>query len=149
MSTLWCHVVDGTIEQSVLNLATRRRMTLVGQVEDGEEQKVIDQKLLAVGAEELREGLSTMVEKWPGGGEMVKKEDLWDCLFSDGAGVLSNKKATNGVVSGVDRELRGHAAEMMAVKGEGIVIPHLYSTLEISTHPTIELAENPILGHIG
>ncbi|CCX07188.1 hypothetical protein FPQ18DRAFT_422130 [Pyronema domesticum] len=81
MTTVWCYVVDGTVEQSVLNLATRRRMTLVGQVEDGEEQKVIDKMLLAVEAEELREGLSTVVEKWPGGGEMVKKEDLWDCLF--------------------------------------------------------------------
>ncbi|CCX31534.1 Similar to Hypothetical protein ASPNIDRAFT_187283 [Aspergillus niger ATCC 1015]; acc. no. EHA19230 [Pyronema omphalodes CBS 100304] len=95
-------------------------MALVRQVEDGEEQKVIDQKLLAEQAEELREGLSTMVEKWPGGGETVKKDDLWNCLFSSGGGVLSNKKATNGVVSRVDRELRAHAAEMMAAKGGGI-----------------------------
>ncbi|KAI5784908.1 ATP-dependent DNA helicase [Pyronema domesticum] len=112
MTTVWCYVVDGTVEQSVLNLATRRRLALVGQVEDGEEQKVIHQKLLAAEAEELREGLSTMVEKWPGGGEMVKNEDLWDCLFSSSNKVLSNKKAGNGVVSGVDRELRAHAAEM-------------------------------------
>jgi hypothetical protein len=41
-------------------------MALVGQVEDSEEQKVIDQKLLAVETDELRGGLSTMVEKWPG-----------------------------------------------------------------------------------
>ncbi|CCX33590.1 hypothetical protein FPQ18DRAFT_352516 [Pyronema domesticum] len=47
MTTVWCYVVDGTVEQSVLSLATRRRMALVGQVEDGEDQTVIDQKLLA------------------------------------------------------------------------------------------------------
>jgi E3 ubiquitin-protein ligase SHPRH len=116
ITTVWCYVVDGTVEQSVLNLATRRRLALVGQVEDGEEQKVIHQKLLAAEAEELREGLSAMVEKWPGGGEMVKQEDLWDCLFSGGGGVVSNEKGTNGVVSGVDRELRAHAAEMRAAQ---------------------------------
>jgi hypothetical protein len=47
---------------------------------------------------------------------VVKNEDLWDCLFSSSSKVLSSKKTTNGVVGGVDRELRAHAADMRAAQ---------------------------------
>jgi hypothetical protein len=55
-------------------------VALVGQVEDGKEQKVIDQKVLAAEIEELREGLSTMVEKWSGGGGNGEERRLMGLL---------------------------------------------------------------------
>ena len=84
VTTVWVYVVANTVEQSVLELATRRRLALIGQ-SNGDDtpmpDAVADERMVAAESEELRNGLAKFVEKAPGGGEVVKDEDLWDCLF--------------------------------------------------------------------
>lgn len=88
-TTVWLYVVNNTVEQSVLELATRRRMAFIGQnndedtpMSDAESSQLLDEKLEAAESDELREGLGKLIEKSPGGGELVDTKDLWDCLFT-------------------------------------------------------------------
>lgn len=84
VTTIWVYVVANTVEKSVLELATRRRLALISQ-SNGDDtpvpDAVVDERMVAAESEELRNGLAKFVEKAPGGGEVVKDEDLWDCLF--------------------------------------------------------------------
>ncbi|KAF8245340.1 hypothetical protein K440DRAFT_555895 [Wilcoxina mikolae CBS 423.85] len=109
-TTVWVYVVSGTVEQSVLELATRRRMAFVGQSNDEDmpmPDAVVTERIVAAESNELREGLVKLIEKTPGGGEMVKNEDLWGCLFLSKA----NANQASAKHELVKRELMAHAAE--------------------------------------
>jgi len=113
-TTVWLYAVNNTVEQSVLELSTRRRMAFIGEsaissdntdTEMMDVDKEIDEEQLdAAESNVLREGLAKCVERAPGGGEMVANDDLWDCLFckvpQDPTGVKE-----------IQRELMADAAE--------------------------------------
>lgn len=75
-----------------------------------------DRKLDVANSIELQRGLGKLVEKSPGGGEVVVNEDLWDCLFGVRMGGLRGEVVE--VV--VRRELLAGAAEKRMAEG-GIV----------------------------
>jgi E3 ubiquitin-protein ligase SHPRH len=88
-TTVWLYAVSNTVEQSVMELATRRRMAFIGQTNDPTDDRVmvdvegdLNEKLEVAESEELRQGLALFVEKTAGGGEVILDEDLWGCLFS-------------------------------------------------------------------
>ena len=105
-TTVWLYAVNNTVEQSVLELATRRRLAFVGGGTATEEQ------IEKAESEGLRDGIAKLVEKTPGGGEMVQDDDLWACLFGT-TPVVDKKKAQI-----VGRQLRAGKAELrMGEKG--------------------------------
>lgn len=192
---MWLYVVNGTVEQSVLEMSTRRRMALMeqhsvpgeegrkskrsrasnsGELEETERLKrrktpdsdgerlrrrdeeggegsreastgspkrkresddngenrekrrspefscsspktpiSTDRQLDVANSLELQKGLRKLVEKSPGGGEMVGNEDLWACLFGVGKGNLPRKE----VEVAVRREMLAGAAEARVAAG--------------------------------
>lgn len=185
-TTVWLYVVNGTVEQSVLQVSTRRRLAMMEQHsvprEDGripkrfrtpssekaeEEIEVgrstkrqrgsgsggdsmgrsglptfggmspkrqcdgagdddgdqlgkailpktpisTERQLDLANSQELQRGPGELVEKSPGGGELVGNEDLWACLF----GVGKEDQRGKEVRDSVRRELLAGAAENRAV----------------------------------
>lgn len=66
-----------------------------------------DRKLDAANSMELQKGFVKLVEKSPGGGEVVGNDDLWGCLFGVGKSDLHSKEVDNAV----RREILADAAE--------------------------------------
>lgn len=184
-TTVWLYVVNGTVEQSVLEVSTRRRLAMMEQhsvlgeegrspkrfraeeAKSGEEteversvkrQKVSDsdgekgeqselptlrvmspkskcgvvsdddgdqpgkppspktpisteRQLDLANSQELQKVPGKLVEKSPGGGELVGNEDLWACLFGVGKEDLHGKEVRDSV----RRELLAGAAESRAM----------------------------------
>lgn len=69
-----------------------------------------ERQLDLANSQELQKGSGRLVEKSPGGGELVGNEDLWACLFGVGKEGLYEKK----VGDVVRRELMAGAAEKRA-----------------------------------
>lgn len=187
-TTVWLYVVNGTVEQSVLQVSTRRRLAMMEQhsvpseggriqkrfrtlslekTEAEEEMEVgrstkrqkglgsggdsvemsglptlggmspkrqcddagdddgdqlgkallpktpisTERQLDLANSQELQRGPGKLVEKSPGGGELVGNEDLWACLFGVGKEDSHGKE----VRGSVRRELLAGAAENRAV----------------------------------
>lgn len=185
-TTVWLYVVNGTVEQSVLEVSTRRRLAMMEQhsvlgeegrspkrfrteeAKSGEEiefersvkrQRVsgsndgekgerselptlrvmspkrkcggvsdddgdrpekapspktpisTERQLDIANSQELQKVPGKLVEKSPGGGELVGNEDLWACLFGVGKEDLHGKEVRDSV----RRELLAGAAENRAM----------------------------------
>jgi E3 ubiquitin-protein ligase SHPRH len=85
-TTVWLYVVDGTVEQSIYNLSVQRRMEHMGRNERGKSREstpgILDSKLEAANSLEMEQAhLSKLMGKGGISGEVVDKNDLWDCLF--------------------------------------------------------------------
>lgn len=119
------YLVSNTVEESIYDISVSRRLTHILQKEKGDEvsdingvsQMAIDNVTeTAIDAANTNEVQNAPVAKLMAGGtasgEMVGKDDLWQCLFG--------KATRNGLVSSastedrqreVERFLRGEAAE--------------------------------------
>ena len=97
-TTVWMYLVEGTVEKSIYDISVQRRLAHVGQLKggdngDGQEEEPMESQLEAANTLELEQTpLSHLLTKGSSGGELVQKEDLWDCLFSSRLG-------QNGMVS--------------------------------------------------
>ena len=103
------YVVSGTVEQSVLNLATKRRLELAGikaPAEDMPLHALTEMELDEVNSEELKQSRK-LVERGPGGGEIVVDTDLLDCLIGSARDKLNEQRAGEQV----RRQLMAEAAE--------------------------------------
>ncbi|KAF8468979.1 SNF2 family N-terminal domain-containing protein [Kalaharituber pfeilii] len=108
-TTVWLYVVNGTVEQAVLNLSTQRRLALMGLKGAQKEisvAEITEAELDKANSKELQQP-GTLVDKIPGGGEVVADADLLECLL-ESARVKLNSKAANGEVR---RNLMADAAE--------------------------------------
>ena len=106
---MWLYVVSGTVEQSVLNLATKRRLELAGVktlAQDTPLHALTEMELDEVNSEELKQS-RVLVERGPGGGEVVVDTDLLDCLIGSARDKLHEQRA----VDEVRRQLMAEAAE--------------------------------------
>jgi len=118
--------VDGTVEESIHQLSVKRRMEHMGQrlsQSKGKAREVTPDELLDSNLEEANSlelqqaSLAGLLAKGGKGGEMIEKEDLWDCLFGG-----ANQKSANRAMDGhelrfneeVSRHLRAEAAEERA-----------------------------------
>ncbi|KUJ15559.1 uncharacterized protein LY89DRAFT_686279 [Mollisia scopiformis] len=131
-TNVWLYLVDGTVEENVHQRSIQRRLQHIGQrlsKAKGKAKEVVPAELLDANLEEansleLQEAsLTGLLTKGEGGkgGEMVAKEDLWDCLFGGVAQRTANR-ALDGSSLRLDvevgRHLRAEAAEeRMAVQG--------------------------------
>jgi E3 ubiquitin-protein ligase SHPRH len=120
------YLVSGTVEESIYELSVARRLTHIIEKEkreknarlaipdDGDEALVDDLSETAIDSANSMElqdaSLNTLMTSGASGGEMVKKDDLWQCLFGN-----SVQKDSHGHSTEAEREvgrfLRGEAAE--------------------------------------
>ncbi|KAK0109573.1 hypothetical protein ONS95_002259 [Cadophora gregata] len=133
-TNVWLYLVDGTVEESIHQLSVRRRMEHIGKrlASDqghGKEREVsptefLDSNLEEANSMELQQAsLTGLLAKGGKGGEMVVKEDLWDCLFGGAEKRASKDREVRRTLRGSDlrfdaeigRELRAEAAEERVV----------------------------------
>lgn len=122
-TNVWLYLVDGTVEESIYQLSVKRRMEHIGQTISSKKQKngkgkakeltpdeLLDTNLEEANSMELQQAsLMGLLAKGGKGGEMVEKEDLWDCLF--GGVVAKNTRRSIAIDSHqvrFDQEVRRH-----------------------------------------
>jgi E3 ubiquitin-protein ligase SHPRH len=122
-TNVWLYLVNGTVEESIHQLSVKRRMEHIGQrlsagkgkAKELSFDELLDTNLEEANSMELQQAsLSGLLAKGAKGGEMVEKEDLWDCLF----GGLGQRNAVRTLENRnlrfdpeVGRHLRAEAAE--------------------------------------
>ena len=86
-TTVWMYLVEDTVEKSIYEISIKRRLSHIeGAATNGsglsEGSDGMERQLDAANTLELQQApLSRLLNKGPGGGEMVGQEDLWNCLF--------------------------------------------------------------------
>ncbi|KAG5931901.1 hypothetical protein E4U60_005715 [Claviceps pazoutovae] len=120
-TTVWLYLVSGTVEESVCNLSVQRRMKHLGKRQGlsshadqaNTTQKtrksrkatkataatsdILNASFEAANTLELEHAsLSKLMSKDKSAGEMVDKNDLWECLFGTAARAAGNAKHHKG-----------------------------------------------------
>lgn len=89
-TNVWLYLIDGTVEESIHRLSVKRRLEHMSQTvaqDKGKDNETSSLQLSSAQVEqanslELQQAaLSQLLAKGPSSGEMVQKEDLWECLF--------------------------------------------------------------------
>lgn len=81
------YLVENTVEKSIYEISVDRRMSHLACSQTDEKGKAnkaaaLESQIEAANTTELQEAsLSQLFSKGSGGGEMVSKEHVWDCLF--------------------------------------------------------------------
>lgn len=106
------YTVEGTVERSIYDISVTRRLEHMGRSSGKakrSEDASLENKIDAANSMELEATpLGNLLAKGSSGGEMVGKEDLWNCLFRQAAGhARYSEEAEREVV----RHLGGTAAE--------------------------------------
>ncbi|PYH94433.1 hypothetical protein BO71DRAFT_419349 [Aspergillus ellipticus CBS 707.79] len=125
-TTVWMYLISDTVEQSIYDLSVSRRLAHIVQKEKEQEgahssnssddgallQNLTETAIDSANSLEMQDAtLSKLMTGGVWGGELVKKDDLWQCLF----GVPSQSKQVNSRLVNAEGEvarfLRGEAAE--------------------------------------
>ncbi|KAK5993198.1 putative ATP-dependent helicase [Cladobotryum mycophilum] len=90
-TTVWLYIVSGTVEESIYNLSVHRRMEHMGRNLKSKakesEPELLDANIEAANTLEMEHAaLSKLMSKDRSAGEMVDRNDLWECLFGHVAG---------------------------------------------------------------
>lgn len=125
-TTVWMYLVSGTVEESIYELSVTRRLAHIIEKEKqeknaramtmgtGEEALIQDLTETAIDSANSMElqdaSLTNLMTSGASGGEMVKKDDLWQCLFGNSNEKDGNDRSTDAERE-VNRFLRGEAAE--------------------------------------
>ncbi len=84
------YLVEDTVEKSIYDISANRRLALMGQAtarETTKDEEDLENRIEAANTLELEQThLANLLTKGSTGGEMVAKEDLWNCLFRQKAG---------------------------------------------------------------
>ncbi|MCJ1400590.1 hypothetical protein MMC11_003796 [Xylographa trunciseda] len=82
-TTVWMYLVEDTVEKAIYDISVTRRLSHIGRsAERGETVNLDEDDIELANSLELQEApLSKLLTKGSGGGEMVEKKDLWNCLF--------------------------------------------------------------------
>ena len=117
------YLVEDTVEKSIYEISVDRRMSHIGHAatqsaKAAPRAEAIESQLEAANTLELQQApLSRLLTKGPGGGEMVDKEDLWNCLFRQQR--EQGRQMPTEVEREVGRHLRAEAAEGRRGPGDG------------------------------
>ncbi|KAB8216124.1 proteasome stabiliser-domain-containing protein [Aspergillus novoparasiticus] len=130
-TTVWMYLVSDTVEESIYELSVSRRLAHIVQKEKAEPlcedfengravtDNITEAAIDSANSLEIRDAaLSNLMAGGAFGGELVKKDDLWRCLFGNPAKEANNFQAgANGEVA---RFLRG--SESLAVRNKVIAV---------------------------
>ncbi|EAW15875.1 putative SNF2 family helicase/ATPase [Aspergillus fischeri NRRL 181] len=115
-TTVWMYLVSDTVEQSIYELSVSRRLAHIVQKEKVKEalddpgavfKNLTETAIDSANSLEVQDAtLAKLMTKGTAGGELVKKDDLWQCLFGNATQKLDLR--ADGEVA---RFLRGDAAE--------------------------------------
>ena len=125
-TTVWMYLVSGTVEESIYELSVTRRLAHIIEKEKREHapaaathdgsgliQDLTETAIDSANSMEIQDSrLGTLMESGESGGEMVKKDDLWQCLFGKVKNAEENR--FKSLEEDIDRFLRGDAAERRA-----------------------------------
>ncbi|KAL8857031.1 MAG: hypothetical protein Q9178_006436 [Gyalolechia marmorata] len=106
-TTVWVYVVAGTVEQSVYDISVERRMKQIERTDMG---GIMSRQIEAADTLELEgAALGNLLSSGRSGGEVVDKDDVWNCLFRHRPGHIRQVSPT--VEREVGRYLPAAAAE--------------------------------------
>ncbi|KAL8874480.1 MAG: hypothetical protein Q9174_000173 [Haloplaca sp. 1 TL-2023] len=87
-TTVWVYVVENTVEKSIYDISVERRLAHIGHtsersvIEGAGRSHVTEGEIEAANTLELEGAtLGNLLSKGTTGGEMVPREELWNCLF--------------------------------------------------------------------
>ncbi|MCJ1282018.1 hypothetical protein MMC26_001341 [Xylographa opegraphella] len=82
-TTVWMYLVEDTVEKAIYDISVTRRLAHIGRSADsGGTVNLDEDEIEAANSLALQDApLSKLLTKGSGGGEMVDKKDLWNCLF--------------------------------------------------------------------
>lgn len=121
-TTVWMYLVSGTVEESIYQLSVTRRLAHIIEKEKkvrstvpGEDEAVIEglteTAIDSANSLEMQDAtFKNLMTSGASGGEMVQKDDLWQCLFGNSV----QKESSSHTIEAereVGRFLRGEAAE--------------------------------------
>ncbi|KAI9923628.1 hypothetical protein ASPWEDRAFT_38384 [Aspergillus wentii DTO 134E9] len=121
-TTVWMYLVSDTVEQSIYDLSVSRRLEHIIQKEKEKDarslekhgnketmiENITETAIDSANSMEIEDAaLSKLMAGGASGGELVKKDDLWQCLF----GNPNQRQKENSAEGDVHRFLRGEAAE--------------------------------------
>ena len=117
-TTVWMYLVSDTVEESIYNLSVSRRLAHIHEKEKEVEGnsgtlpgKLTEVAIDSANSMEIQDAaLSKLMAGGASSGELVKKDDLWQCLFGNSSR-KTNGGHSNRADSEVGRFLRGEAAE--------------------------------------
>lgn len=131
-TTVWMYLVSGTVEEAIYDLSVSRRLshitakkkeeeTLASSTKmhlNGNNKEAIDETTIdsANSMEMQSTALSKLMAGGASGGEIVKKDDLWQCLFGDPSKNQGSGQHSMGADSEVGKFLRAEAAEQRVAK---------------------------------
>lgn len=109
------YLVEGTVEKAIYDISVTRRLAHIGRSGNkGAASKLEEDDIEAANSLELQAApLSKLLTKGQGGGEVVDKEDLWNCLF--GQKGASRAPILEGAEREVTKFLGASAAEERAI----------------------------------
>ncbi|KAH8804632.1 putative SNF2 family helicase/ATPase [Xylogone sp. PMI_703] len=118
-TNVWLYLIDATVEQSIYQLSVNRRMEHMGKSQykakgkskESTPEDLVASNLEAANSLELQQvSLAGLLTKETKGGEMVKEDDLWACLFGTGDGNASRNVARpiGGTQMRSDPVIRSH-----------------------------------------
>ncbi|CAG8421838.1 unnamed protein product [Penicillium salamii] len=125
-TTVWMYLVSGTVEESIYELSVARRLAHIIEKEKCEHapaeaangngttiEDLTETAIDSANSMEIQDSrLGTLMQSGDSGGEIVQKDDLWQCLFGN-VKQRGESRLTNAEKD-VDRFLRGEAAERRA-----------------------------------
>lgn len=120
-TTVWMYLVSGTVEESIYELSVTRRLAHIIEKEKNKQKAstatpadtntVTEAAIESANSMEMQDAtLMNLMQRGSVGGEIVKKDDLWQCLFGN-----TLRKDRNSHSAEQEREvgrfLRGEAAD--------------------------------------
>lgn len=114
-TTVWVYVVENTVEQSVYEISVERRMGHIGR--PGQTEAMGSQVQAADTSELEGAVLGKLLSGRSSGGEIVDKEDVWNCLFRHRPGRI--QPISPRVEGEVGRHRRDEAAAEHGDRDEG------------------------------
>jgi E3 ubiquitin-protein ligase SHPRH len=135
-TTVWMYLISDTVEKSIYNISVSRRLDHIIQKEreqkasastapDNEVNGSVIEDLSEVAIDsansmEVQDApLAKLMEGGAYGGERVKKDDLWQCLFGNPGQQQQHMNGSSSANSDVARFLRAEAAEQRRTSSKG------------------------------
>ena len=113
-TTVWMYLVEETVEKAIYDISVDRRLSHISQTSTKGVQQIgsdlLESTIEVANSLELQDAsFSKLLTRGPSGGELVSKDDLWNCLFKQKA--VSRMQVSENAEREVGRYARAEAAD--------------------------------------